>query len=145
LGVQQEEDQGFFIPEMEMQATHAKANESNTGKNAYPILGEGVRKCSQTNIAGLAGDEDMWDNLSSGEVETHESQVEGWEQGAANMKQTRKKRVLQATRQSIRLRHHGGVSVEEMATKRKQKQNLELSGTIKKILLPFLMISQMSS
>jgi hypothetical protein len=36
--------------------------------------------------------------------------------------------TLQATRQSQRLRNQGGISVEEMATKRKKKQNLEMSG-----------------
>jgi hypothetical protein len=37
--------------------------------------------------------------------------------------------VMQATRQSTQLRLHGGVSVEELATKRKQKHNLDSSGT----------------
>jgi hypothetical protein len=36
--------------------------------------------------------------------------------------------TLQASRQSQRLRNQGGISVEEMATKRKKKQNLEMSG-----------------
>jgi hypothetical protein len=35
---------------------------------------------------------------------------------------------MKTTRQSMRLRGHGGTSVVEMATKRKQKQNLETSG-----------------
>jgi hypothetical protein len=54
-------------------------------------------------------------------------------------KKNRKKLHVQATRQSLRLRNQGGIPVEKMAARKKQKQNLDYSGT--KNLNPFVLNS----
>jgi hypothetical protein len=51
-----------------------------------------------------------------------------WDVAGSNRKKSKKKAQLKATRQSSRLRGHGGIPVEELATKRKQKLNLERLG-----------------
>jgi hypothetical protein len=51
-----------------------------------------------------------------------------WELWANKKKVSKKKIHLQATRQSSRLKCHGGKTVEELSTKRKQVLNLEASG-----------------
>jgi hypothetical protein len=52
-----------------------------------------------------------------------------WGKGkSGNKNPKKKKKQVQATRQSSRLRSHGGLSIQKMATKRKQVQNLEIPG-----------------
>jgi hypothetical protein len=70
------------------------------------------------------------DNMSSGEIEIMgvAQPQEGWEVESGNKRKTKKKLLLQATRQSSRLKCHGGMHVEEMAAKRKQRQNLDPPG-----------------
>jgi hypothetical protein len=47
------------------------------------------------------------------------SSQETWVECAVNKKRAKQKGMLQATRQSTRLKCHGGVPVVEMAAKRK--------------------------
>jgi hypothetical protein len=49
-----------------------------------------------------------------------------WDVVKNNRKKTKKKVQLKATRQSSRLRGHGGIPVEELATKRKQKHHMDM-------------------
>jgi hypothetical protein len=60
-----------------------------------------------------------------------ETQDEEWimAQGLDNRRKSKKRSQVQATRQSLRLKSQGGVSIEETTTRRKQKQNLDSSGT----------------
>jgi hypothetical protein len=67
------------------------------------------------------------DSLSSGENESQETQLE-WDFEPNKNRGRQKKIHLQATRQSSRLEHYGGKTVEELATKRKQIKNLEVTG-----------------
>jgi hypothetical protein len=53
-----------------------------------------------------------------------------WKLQEGATRKNKKKVHLQATRQSPRLKGQRGISVEEMATKRKQIQNLEVPGKI---------------
>jgi hypothetical protein len=67
------------------------------------------------------------DNMSVGECDMVEDlasqQEDKWMTGGKN--KSKKRVILLATRQSQRLKKHGGISVEEMASKRKQLLNLE--------------------
>jgi hypothetical protein len=93
-------------------------------------------------MGGVAQDSDLLDQvdgeelanldeLSYGEDDQLDNGAEQnlWMVGACPRKKTRKKPQLISSRQSSRLRGHGGTSVEEMARKRNQQQNLDLAST----------------
>jgi hypothetical protein len=97
-----------------------------------------LRKCSALQ-GGLPGKDDcvtdetdmidMIDSMSSGETEPQDNlNLVDWEPGTNKKKNLNKKIHLRAIRQSSRLKCHGGKTVEELATKRKQVLSLEVSG-----------------
>jgi hypothetical protein len=69
------------------------------------------------------------DSMSSGKNESQDSvNLMEWESRPNRKKNLQKKTHLHATRQSSRLKCHGAKTDEELATKRKQVLNLEVSG-----------------
>jgi hypothetical protein len=88
-----------------------------------------LSKCGLSVISEMDNNVDDMDKLSSGEVEVNTTGLlEEWETRKTTKKKSKKKMPPQATRQSSRLKVHGGIPVGELAAKRKQKQNLEISG-----------------
>jgi hypothetical protein len=121
LGDQVGEDRGYFIPEMELKThSHTKVQAKILGEDSDISLnqGESLVKCVLNQDQNKEIQEDILDNLSEGEQETQEMNLE-WESEVNTKKRPRKENTLQATKQSSRLRLHGGVSVEELVTKRK--------------------------
>jgi hypothetical protein len=106
-----------------------KASEEDSAPNEH------ISQCNQK--SGVVEMDDSWaDNLSSGEgvlVDKDSEMDAGWQQHPGNKRQAiKRKKELQATRQSLRLKKQGGVPVEELATKKKQLHNLDPSGTSQK-------------
>jgi hypothetical protein len=89
-----------------------------------------LKQCIKGVVNSEAIEVTMLDNMSAGEgdmvVEGEAQLMNTWKPCTKNT--STKGATLQATRQSQRLRNQGAISVEEMATKRKKKQNLEMSG-----------------
>jgi hypothetical protein len=130
-----EQDKGFWIPSLEGGKETAKKSmisevtESSKSCDKTSIDSGGLVPCSKFFEAQRDIDVRQLDTMSNGEEEDLGSTIsdsEVWTQG--NKKRGKKKPQLRATRHSSRLRGHGGQSVAEMATKRKQVQNLELPG-----------------
>jgi hypothetical protein len=56
-----------------------------------------------------------------------------WEMSKCSRRKARKNVLLKATRQSSRLRGHGGILVEELAVRRKKQNNLDGLGNTSKL------------
>jgi hypothetical protein len=68
------------------------------------------------------------DTMSNGEEDNQEEVTEAmkWEHDLSAKKKNKKKAQVQATKQSTRLKGMGGITIEELGTKRKKRQNLEV-------------------
>jgi hypothetical protein len=95
----------------------------NTEPESEWMTGSHLNQCSTGKkkvVLACVGSWVAQDNMNEEEVKA---------QGSLEKKKTKRKPQIQATRQSMRLKSHGGIPVEKLATKRKMMKNLEISGT----------------
>jgi hypothetical protein len=128
---------GFWVPDHTPREELTDVMQDYTEDRGSPQTesvgpGKGVSPCNHSSqTQGDQVDETQLDNMSNGEQEHDEMNQDEWGQGASGKKKAKRKAKLLPTRQSARLKSHGGIPIEVLAAKRKQKQNDTTGNTSK--------------
>jgi hypothetical protein len=135
ISTKESEVMGCWIPDYTpevVQYVEAQRSATETVMNQTENIGKGKKStpCKKIKKAQekLLEEEDL-DNMSKGDneqAEFNQTDMDEWEHAPSNKKKTRMKTQWVATRQSSRLKCHGGTPIEELTSKRKQKQNLDI-------------------